>query len=61
MFMKRKLNLNEKLRIFSGSIILLLGIVFNSWLGLIGLVPIAFVAIDFCPMCYFKETCGVKK
>jgi hypothetical protein len=38
------------LRIILGLIIAILGVVFDSWLGLVGLVPLATGLFQFCPM-----------
>lgn len=37
------------LRIVIGLLIAILGVVFNSWLGLIGLIPMATALFQFCP------------
>jgi len=36
-------------RIISGLVIAILGVVFNSWWGLIGIVPLATGLFAFCP------------
>lgn len=46
---------NNYLRIFIGIIILIIGFYFKSYWGLIGLVPIIFVGIGFCPLCIFER------
>lgn len=38
------------LRIIIGLVIALLGVVFDSWWGLIGIVPIATGLFRFCPL-----------
>ncbi len=38
------------LRIIVGLVIAILGVVFDSWLGLIGIVPIATGLFRFCPL-----------
>ncbi len=56
--------IDRAFRIIVGLIILILGIVYNSWLGLIGLVPIITALIGKCPVylpfgistCKTKET-----
>jgi hypothetical protein len=39
-----------KIRIVLGSVILLLGVVFKSWWGLIGIAPIITGSIGWCPV-----------
>lgn len=41
--------LDKLLRITIGLLVVILGLVFNSWLGLIGLIPIATGLFRFCP------------
>jgi type IV secretory pathway TrbD component len=38
------------IRIVAGLIIIVLGVVFKSWWGLIGLLPLATALINFCPL-----------
>ena len=38
------------LRIILGLIIAILGVVFDSWLGLIGIIPLATGLFRWCPM-----------
>jgi hypothetical protein len=38
------------LRIIIGLVVALLGVVFDSWWGLIGIVPIATGLFKFCPL-----------
>ncbi|MDD0848580.1 DUF2892 domain-containing protein [Campylobacter sp. 46490-21] len=33
----------------------------SPWLSLIGLVPIIFACVGFCPVCYFLGRCSIKK
>jgi len=43
-------SIDRLLRIILGLIIAILGVVFDSWWGLIGIVPIATGLFSFCPM-----------
>lgn len=43
-------NIDRVIRVLLGLAIGILGIVFKSWLGLIGLVLLATAAIGFCPL-----------
>ena len=38
------------IRAIIGVVIIILGIYFKSWWGLIGLIPLAVAAIGFCPL-----------
>ncbi len=38
------------IRIALGAAILIAGVVFKSWLGLIGLIPLATAAVGTCPV-----------
>lgn len=42
-------SIDRLLRIVVGLLIAILGVVFNSWLGLIGIIPIATGLFSFCP------------
>jgi len=42
-------SVDRLLRIILGLIIAILGVVFDSWWGLIGLVPLATGLFSFCP------------
>jgi hypothetical protein len=43
-------SVDRLLRIIIGLVIALLGVVFDSWWGLVGLVPIATGLFRFCPL-----------
>jgi hypothetical protein len=49
---------SRALRISIGAIIVVLGIVFQSYWGLLGLVPIVFGALNYCPLCTVKQYVG---
>jgi hypothetical protein len=50
------------LRIILGLIIAILGVVFDSWWGLIGLVPLATGLFSFCPFyCPLKISTAKKE
>lgn len=40
---------DRMVRIIAGVIILLLGLVFESWWGIIGVIPLATGALSWCP------------
>ncbi|MBN2963325.1 DUF2892 domain-containing protein [Sulfurospirillum sp. T05] len=42
-------------RISAGVIIVTLGLIFQSYWGLLGLVPIVFGALNYCPLCNVKH------
>lgn len=49
--MKANIGSTDKVvRLILGAIIIILGFYFNTWWGIIGLVPIITVAINFCPI-----------
>ncbi len=49
--MKRNMGKVDKtIRIVAGVVIIILGIVFKSWWGLIGVLPIAISVVGFCPV-----------
>lgn len=49
--MKANIGSSDKvIRLVLGVIIIVLGFYFNSWWGVIGLVPIITVVINFCPI-----------
>ena len=41
---------DKVVRIILGLVIMALGIVYKSWWGLIGLLPLATALINFCPL-----------
>lgn len=49
------------LRIILGLVIGILGVVFNSWWGLVGLVPLLTGLFRFCPMYLPMKLSTVKK
>ncbi|WP_417325990.1 DUF2892 domain-containing protein [Halarcobacter sp.] len=53
-------NIDRALRIIVGLVIIVAGFIMNSWLGFIGLIPLATGIIRWCPLyCPFKiNTCG---
>jgi uncharacterized membrane protein YkvI len=42
---------NKTIRIIIGIVILLVGVYFESFWGLIGLIPIGFAIFGYCPIC----------
>lgn len=54
--------IDRLLRIVVGLVIAILGVVFNSWLGLIGIIPLATGLFSFCPMYFpFKFSTAKKE
>lgn len=56
--------LSKKTRIIRaliGLAIMIAGAVFNSWWGLVGLVPFIVGATGFCPACHFLNRCSLKR
>ncbi|MEW6654708.1 MAG: DUF2892 domain-containing protein [Bacteroidota bacterium] len=51
------------LRLAAGLVIVILGLVYQSWWGLIGIVPIFTAAINWCPlyMPFGLSTCKTKE
>jgi hypothetical protein len=49
------------LRIIAGLVVAILGVWFNSWWGLVGLVPIATGLFKFCPLYFPFKFSTVKK
>lgn len=48
--MKKNIGKTDKIiRVILGVVIITLGIVYQSWWGLVGLIPIATVLISWCP------------
>ena len=43
-------NADKIVRILLGVVIILSGIIFNSWLGLIGIIPLGTALFEFCPL-----------
>ena len=54
--------IDKTVRIAAGVVIIILGIVYNSWWGLIGLIPLATGLINSCPlyMPFGISTCKTK-
>ncbi len=55
--------LSKKTRIIRaliGLAIMIVGAVFSSWWGLVGLVPFIVGVTGFCPACYFLNRCSLK-
>ena len=56
--------LSKKTRIIRaliGLAIMIAGVVFSSWWGLVGLVPLIVGVTGFCPACYFLNRCSLKR
>lgn len=54
-------SIDRLLRIILGLIIAILGVVYSSWWGLVGLVPIATGLFRFCPLYFPLKISTVKK
>jgi hypothetical protein len=49
--MQKNVGTTEKIiRVIIGLVIIILGLVYNTWWGLIGLIPLATAAIGWCPI-----------
>jgi len=53
--------IDRLLRIILGLIIAIVGVVYNSWWGLIGLVPLATGLFQFCPLYFPLKISTIKK
>jgi sulfite exporter TauE/SafE len=42
--------MDRRLRIIAGVVILALGVAYGSWWGLVGLIPVATGFVGFCPL-----------
>jgi hypothetical protein len=60
--MKNVGGVDRTLRILLGIVIILLGIIYGSWWGLIGLLPLFTGLIGWCPMYlpFGIKTCKIK-
>lgn len=61
---KESAMLSKKTRIIRaliGLAIMIAGVVFSSWWGLVGLVPFIVGVTGFCPACYFLNRCSLKR
>jgi len=54
-------SIDRLLRIIVGLVIAILGVIFDSWWGLIGLIPIATGLFSFCPAYSLLKTNTLKK
>ena len=54
-------NKTRIIRALIGLAIMIAGVVFNSWWGLVGLVPFIVGVTGFCPACYFLNRCSLKR
>jgi hypothetical protein len=43
-------NADKAVRVVIGLVIIALGVLYRSWLGALGLVPLATVALSWCPL-----------
>lgn len=54
--------IDRLIRVIVGLIIAILGVIFDSWWGLIGIIPLATGLFKFCPMYVpFKISTGKKE
>lgn len=54
-------SIDRLLRIVVGLLIAILGVVFNSWWGLVGIIPLATGLFKFCPLYLPLKISTVKK
>ena len=54
-------SIDRLLRIILGLLIAMLGVVFDSWWGLIGVIPLATGLFSFCPLYFLLKLSTVKK
>ncbi len=54
-------SVDRLLRIILGLVIAILGVVFDSWWGLIGLIPLATGLFSFCPVYFPLNISTVKR
>ena len=54
-------SIDRLLRIILGLLIAILGVVFDSWWGLIGIIPLATGLFSFCPLYFLLNLSTVKK
>lgn len=54
-------SIDRLLRIILGLVVAILGVVYSSWWGLVGLVPIATGLFRFCPMYFPLKISTVRK
>jgi hypothetical protein len=54
-------SIDRLLRIIVGLLIAILGVLFDSWLGLVGLVPMATGLFKFCPLYWPLKISTIKK
>jgi len=55
--------IDRSIRVIAGLVIIALGVIFQSWWGAIGLIPLATAAIGWCPPYALlgMSTCRVKE
>jgi len=54
-------SVDRLLRIILGLLIAILGVVFDSWWGLIGVIPLATGLFSFCPLYFLLKLSTVNK
>ena len=54
-------SVDRLLRIILGLLIAILGVVFDSWWGLVGLIPLATGLFQFCPLYWTLKISTIKK
>lgn len=54
-------SIDRLLRIILGLLIAILGVVFDSWWGLIGVIPLATGLFSFCPLYFLLKLSTVNK
>jgi hypothetical protein len=43
-------NVDRNIRLLIGIVVIVLGIIYQSWWGLIGIVPLLTAGMNFCPL-----------
>lgn len=52
--------IDRLLRIIAGLVIAILGVMFDSWWGLIGIIPLATGLFKFCPAYFLMKISTIK-
>ncbi|MCI0516178.1 DUF2892 domain-containing protein [candidate division KSB1 bacterium] len=54
---------DQLIRLIVGGVIIILGLVYQNWWGLIGLIPVVTGILSYCPLYTLLgiSTCAVKK
>jgi hypothetical protein len=59
--MQKNVGKTDKIiRVIAGLVIILLGIIYKSWWGVIGILPVITAAIGWCPLYVPFRICTIK-